>query len=26
LAENARGFLKLAGREDLYGPFEENKK
>ena len=26
LVENARGFLKLAGREDLYGPFEGNKK
>ena len=26
LVENARGFLKLAGRDDLYGPFELIKK
>ena len=26
LVENARGFLKLAGRDDLYGPFELVKK
>ena len=26
LVENARSFLKLAGRDDLYGPFELVKK